>query len=136
MHLPVDLQLCGCSAGLLGGRIWPGKCPLLPYDPGLAVALRHSWKLGDPGNGLARVLIGTPDSPPSSGVEMVIAHYPSGLSIIPGTGEGVTQHHGMCMMSSRTLLDNTPTQVGHAALCKGGWVPLRNSRSLVRCPQC
>ena len=64
MHLPVDLQLCGCSTGLLGGRIWPGKCPLLPYDPGLAVARRHSWKLGDPENGLARVLIGTPDSPP------------------------------------------------------------------------
>lgn len=73
---------------------------------------------------------------PSLGVEMMLPSYPSGLSIIPGTGWGVTQHHGMCMMSPQKLPDNVPTQVGHTELCNRGWDPLGNSHSLVHCPPC
>lgn len=61
-------------------------------------------------------------------------NYPSNLSIIPGNGQGVTQHHGMCMMSPQTVPDNRPTHVRYTALYNRGRVPLQNSHSLVHCP--
>lgn len=57
----------------------------------------------------------------------MLPKYPSGSFIILGTGQGMTQQHGMCMMSSQTLPDNRPTQVRHMALYNGGWVPLETA---------
>lgn len=144
MHLLLGLQLRGCSKGLLCGSLWSGKCPLLPHDPGLAMTLRHTagncvtQRMVLPVFSYEPQICPAPPFPPtpSLGVETVLPNYPSGLSIIPGTGQGMTQHHGMCMMSSQTLPDNRPSQIRHMALYNGGWIPLGNSRSLVHYPQC
>lgn len=69
--------------------------------------------------------------PSSLGDEVILPYYPSGLSIIPGTN-GVTQHHGMCVMSSQTLSDNRPTQVG--AYGPLSWRPHPAGKRPLSCP--
>lgn len=70
-----------------------------------------------------------PHLPTQLGISMLIRNYPSGLSIVPGTGQEVTQHHGMCMVSPQRGLDRGPTPTDCVALCDGGWAPLRSIQS-------